>query len=231
LIHRRERPNTLSRFLKVWAKRFINAPALLRDLSTVAWARSRGARIGRFVKLGHLDTGGNWQGLEIGDESALGRCVIALHDRVSIGRRVVINDGASLFTGTHDLRDPRWQLIRAPITVHDYVWIASGALVLPGVTLGEGAVVGAGAVVTADVPPYALAVGNPARIIANRRSRPLDYSPVARNAAYEAWLGPDAHPNRSWRGNPEQGEDPSISTQDRVMKVADSGGGADEAQP
>ena len=52
-----------------------------------------------------------------------------------------------------------------PVTIGDNVWIAAGALVLPGVTIGEGSVIGAGSVVTRDVPPYSLAVGNPCRVI------------------------------------------------------------------
>lgn len=57
----------------------------------------------------------------------------------------------------------RWK--PALITVKDDVWIGAGAIILPGVTIGEGAIVGAGAVVTKDVPPFAVVAGNPARII------------------------------------------------------------------
>jgi maltose O-acetyltransferase len=51
----------------------------------------------------------------------------------------------------------------APIVIHDDVWVAHGAVIGPGVTIGTGAVVGAAAVVTTDVPPWSLAVGNPAK--------------------------------------------------------------------
>jgi maltose O-acetyltransferase len=51
----------------------------------------------------------------------------------------------------------------APISIGDDVWVAHGAILEPGVTIGEGSVVAAGSVVTADVPPWSLAVGNPAR--------------------------------------------------------------------
>lgn len=53
---------------------------------------------------------------------------------------------------------------KGPITVGNDVWIAGGAKVLSGVTIGDGAVVGAYAVVTRDVPPYAIVAGNPARV-------------------------------------------------------------------
>ena len=52
-----------------------------------------------------------------------------------------------------------------PIVIEDDVWIAAGAIILRGVTIGKGAIVGAGAVVSADVPSFAIVVGNPARVI------------------------------------------------------------------
>jgi maltose O-acetyltransferase len=52
-----------------------------------------------------------------------------------------------------------------PITVADNAWLGGGVIVLPGVSIGENTVVGAGAVVTRDLPPNVLAVGNPARVV------------------------------------------------------------------
>ncbi len=52
-----------------------------------------------------------------------------------------------------------------PVNIGDDVWIGGGATILPGVTVGKGAVVAAAAVVTKDVPPFALVAGNPARVI------------------------------------------------------------------
>ena len=52
-----------------------------------------------------------------------------------------------------------------PVTIGDNVWICTGALILPGVTIGEGSVIGAGSVVTKDIPPRCVAVGNPCRVI------------------------------------------------------------------
>lgn len=57
---------------------------------------------------------------------------------------------------------------KGPISVGDDVWIGSHAIILSGITIGNGAVVGAGSVVTKDVPPYAIVAGNPARIIKYR---------------------------------------------------------------
>nr|WP_324622532.1 DapH/DapD/GlmU-related protein [Acinetobacter sp. IK40] len=56
----------------------------------------------------------------------------------------------------------------SPITIEDDVWIAANVTILKGVNIGKGAVIGAGAVVVKDVPPYAIVVGNPAKVIRYR---------------------------------------------------------------
>lgn len=88
--------------------------------------------------------------------------------RVSIGADVQIGPNVQLLTPTHPL-DPevrRTGLEAAePITIEDNVWLGGGVIVCPGITIGRDTVVGAGAVVTRDLPPGVLAVGNPARVI------------------------------------------------------------------
>ena len=61
---------------------------------------------------------------------------------------------------------------RGDVVIGHDVWLAHGAMVLSGVTIGNGAVVGAGAVVVDDLPPYAIALGNPARVVARRFKQP-----------------------------------------------------------
>jgi maltose O-acetyltransferase len=94
--------------------------------------------------------------------------VIADVGRVTIGADVQIGPNVQLLTPTHPL-DPeirRSGLEAAePITIEDNVWLGGGVIVLPGVTIGHDTVVGAGAVVTRDLPPGVLAVGNPARVV------------------------------------------------------------------
>lgn len=85
---------------------------------------------------------------------------------IEIGDGTLIGHNVVLATINHDL-DPKNNRKNhyAPITVGANVWIGSNATVLPGVTIGEWAVVAAGAVVTRDVPPFAVVGGIPARVL------------------------------------------------------------------
>ena len=64
--------------------------------------------------------------------------------------------------------DPHFDLVTKPIRIMDNVWVSTSAIILPGVTIGEGAVVAAGAVVTKDVAPWTVVGGNPAKFIKKR---------------------------------------------------------------
>lgn len=87
---------------------------------------------------------------------------------IVLGDNTVISQGAYLCTATHDLASPVMALKTAPIVVGNDCWIAARATLLPGVTLGDGAVVGLGAVVSRSVPPLTVVAGNPARPIKQR---------------------------------------------------------------
>ncbi len=130
---------------------------------------------GRHVKLG------KWSFVNFG-ATFLDANLITLGDFVAVGPNV------QFITDTHPLRpedrllpaEPGSQLpfkvvnLAHPITVEDYAWIGAGAIILPGVTIGAGAMVAAGAVVTKDVPPRMVVAGNPARVI-----RSVDDGPAA----------------------------------------------------
>lgn len=92
---------------------------------------------------------------------------------ITIGREVGIGPHVCILTSTH--RDPgRDRAIMSgdidarPIVLEDGCDLGVGAIILPGVTVGRGAQIGAGAVVTRDVPAYAVAAGNPARVLRSR---------------------------------------------------------------
>lgn len=76
----------------------------------------------------------------------------------------------------------------APITIGDDVWVGGGVIVLGGVTIGDGSTVGAGAVVTRDVPPRSVVVGNPAKVV---RTLPPPENKGGAGAAGSAGAGQD----------------------------------------
>jgi acetyltransferase-like isoleucine patch superfamily enzyme len=117
-------------------------------------------------------------GLSVGDGTYIGpRCLLGAGGGITIGRRVTFGAGVQLLAENHEFRDSTRPIqdqgvTRAGITVGDDVWIGNNVIVLDGVTIGKGAVIGAGAIVTKDVPPLAIAVGNPARVVSSRSGTP-----------------------------------------------------------
>jgi acetyltransferase-like isoleucine patch superfamily enzyme len=105
--------------------------------------------------------------LEIGDGTMLNfGADISATKSVTIGRNCLI--GTHVIILDNDFHDPVMKLERPdarPVSVGDRVWIGNRVIILPGVTIGDDAVVGAGAVVTSNVPSRSVVVGNPARVI------------------------------------------------------------------
>ncbi len=81
---------------------------------------------------------------------------------ISVGARTIISQRAHLCAGTHDHRDPAFQLYARPIRIDQDAWIAAEAFIGPGVTVGEGAVLGARGCAFADLDPWTVYSGNPA---------------------------------------------------------------------
>ncbi len=89
-------------------------------------------------------------------------------DRVTLGEGCTIAQEAYLCTGSHDFSQPGIPLMTAPLRVGAHVFVGARAFIMPGVTLGDRCIVGACAVVTRDVAPAVVVVGNPARPTAAR---------------------------------------------------------------
>ncbi len=177
-------------WFKTWAKRLFNTIGLLKILLRIFKLAAKGAEIGYMSVIGRVTTNGKVKNLRLGNESAIGSDVhLALHDTIELGHHVVINDGCKLLTASHDIDCLAWKQISAPIRIKDYAWIASNVIILPGVTIGTGAVVGAGSVVTRDVPDFHVVAGNPAKFIKERQLKNPTHSPVRWLAPFEAWLG------------------------------------------
>lgn len=105
----------------------------------------------------------------VGDNFFLNvNCKLMDSGKITIGNNVFIAPNVCIITEEHAM-DVQQRIAGLeythPVTIGDNVWICAGALILPGVTIGEGSVIGAGSVVTKDIAPYSLAVGNPCRVI------------------------------------------------------------------
>ena len=88
--------------------------------------------------------------------------------KIKILEGATIAQEAYVCTGTHDFNDPNLQLITKPITVGKNSFIGARAMILPGVSIGDQAIVGAMSVVSRDVPDHQIVVGNPAKKIGER---------------------------------------------------------------
>lgn len=97
------------------------------------------------------------------------QCVLDGRGNLYIGSNVDIAQQTNIWTEQHDYNSSSFAAVRKAVVIEDYVWIASRATILPGVTIHKGAVVAAGSVVTKDVPPFAVVGGVPARVIGHRQ--------------------------------------------------------------
>lgn len=105
----------------------------------------------------------------VGDNFFLNvNCKLMDSGKITIGNNVFIAPNVCIITEEHAM-DVKQRLegleYTHPVNIGDNVWICAGVLVLPGVTIGENSVIDAGSVVTKDIPPNSLAVGNPCRVI------------------------------------------------------------------
>jgi acetyltransferase-like isoleucine patch superfamily enzyme len=136
--------------------------------------------IGSNVYIGHyvILRGYQQNQMTIGDDTWIGQaCYINSAGGVEIGSKVGIGPGVRIMSSQHGEEGREVPVLLcdlefARVRIMDETDIGMGAILLPGVTIGKGAIVGAGAVVTKDVDPYAVVAGVPARQIGTRPSHP-----------------------------------------------------------
>jgi acetyltransferase-like isoleucine patch superfamily enzyme len=131
-----------------------------------------------------------WLGFELGPKATIGmgvrfyrvgniilgtgtvinrNCIIDNRGLVSIGSNVSISRGVKIYTGGHDIRSKLFEMAIKPVHLGDRAVVFSECIILPGVTIGEGAVVHAGSVVARSVKPYEVVAGNPASVVGQRQ--------------------------------------------------------------
>ena len=153
-------------------------PSIHRTASVRATTFGRWCEVGARTKVAESSFGDYSYVVNDSDiiYAAIGRfCSIAAHTRLNPGNhpldRVMLSHvgyrSSAYGLGPDDPELFEWRR-SSPVTLGHDVWIGHGAVVLPGVTVGTGAAVGAGTIVTKDVPPFAVVVGNPGRILRYR---------------------------------------------------------------
>ena len=111
-----------------------------------------GARVGKNVRIyGSSRIWQPWR-LKIGDNCWIaGDVYLYSVADINIADNVVISEGSFICTASHDISKSNFELVTKPITVEDGVWICARSTILPGICIGEGAVVSAGSVVAIDL--------------------------------------------------------------------------------
>jgi maltose O-acetyltransferase len=108
-------------------------------------------------------------GVSIGRNTRISQgCTIDLRSGLAIGNNVSVSPEVMILAGSHDVHAPRFNDVAGFVAIEDHVWIGARAIVLPGVTLGRGAVVAAGSVVTKNVAPMTIVAGVPAKPVGVR---------------------------------------------------------------
>jgi acetyltransferase-like isoleucine patch superfamily enzyme len=109
------------------------------------------------------------QRIRIGRNTVIGwDCVLDGRGGLIIKDNVDIANNVFIFSAMHDPQDPHYRYVKKKVVIGNNVWLSSRCMILPGVRIGEGAVISAGAVVTRNIPPYAIVGGVPAKIIGTR---------------------------------------------------------------
>jgi acetyltransferase-like isoleucine patch superfamily enzyme len=179
-----------------WQARFSGAVRIGRG-TTVAWRRLK-RMPGNQLSVGddsiiHADINFEESGgkIAIGSRTFVGRSHLVCYRSLTIGDDVIMSWGITVVD--HDSHSIEWDkrcndvldwgqgqkdwqhIAHAPVVIGNKAWIGFNVSILKGVTIGEGAVIGACSVVTRDIPPYSVAVGNPARVVRSLRpSAPAD---------------------------------------------------------
>lgn len=148
-----------------WYRRVMGlelGPGVGVNMRTYVWSygprrnRRDGARIGRNTKIYH-------------------GCTLDLRSGLSIGENVSLSPEVMILGGTHDIHGARFGEVAGFVTIEDHVWIGARAVILPGITVGRGAVVAAGSVVTKNVAPLTIVAGVPAKPVGVRDPTAIEY--------------------------------------------------------
>lgn len=138
--------------------------------------RKMGVKMSRNVKFYAGFSVRNPSGLVIEDGVSIGpKVLLDARNGLIIRKSAVIAYDAIIWTLNHDYNDVYFCGKGAPVEIGAYAWICSRSIILPGVKVGEGAIVASGAIVTKNVEPYTIVGGIPAKLIGNRNHEKYKY--------------------------------------------------------
>lgn len=134
------------------------------------------------IKMGHGSTfhmGARFflpNNIEIGEGTIVGdHAFLDGRAKIKIGKQVDIASSVMIYNSEHDLSDPSFTATEEPVTIGNYVFIGPRSIIMPGVNIGNGAVIAGGAVVTKDVAENTIVGGVPAKIIGERPLKNQNY--------------------------------------------------------
>lgn len=135
-----------------------------------------GVRIGRGSTIHMWANFFNPKGVVIGEDTIIGdRCFLDGRDSLTIGSHTDIASQVLIYNSEHDLEDEHFRARTSLVEIGDYCFIGPRAIILPGVKIGNGAVIAAGAVVTKDVGAFKIVGGVPAKEIGERKLKDPHY--------------------------------------------------------
>ncbi|SFG96255.1 maltose O-acetyltransferase [Sporolactobacillus nakayamae] len=115
--------------------------------------------------------------IQIGDYCAINdHVVLDGRGKLIINDNVNISPYVKIYTAEHDVNSMDFHYTAGITTINKFAWVSTGSILLPGISVGEGAVIAAGAVVTKDINPYDIVGGVPAKVIGHRNKN-LNYRP------------------------------------------------------
>lgn len=168
---------TIPKLHKVFYNWFLHWPDYPKPLTSqlrAAYWRGRMNSLGQGSRISYLVK------ILAAPNIVIGKCTHITHNCIldgrgglTIGNDVLVGYYSIIMSSTHNYDNPDIPIRlqgsrRAPVMIGNDVWLGARVIVLPGVSIGDGAVIGAGTVVTKDIPPYVIAGGIPARIIGQR---------------------------------------------------------------
>lgn len=161
--------NYLTNYVVAYVPSFALRRLWYRHVLGIGIGRHVGVFMGTYVWF-HGPRANRRNGVRIGRNTLINRrCTIDLRCGLTIGENVSISPEVMIVAASHDVNDPQFASIpHPPVVIEDHAFIGTRAMILPGVTIGRGAVVVAGSQVSKDVPPMTVVAGSPARPIGMR---------------------------------------------------------------